>query len=189
MVGKMSAVLFFSDQTEFIDWLDVHHQIASEIWVVFFKKKTNKGSLTWSESVDCALAFGWIDGIRKTVDEDSYKIRFTPRKPNSLWSKVNVQKVHKLIELNQMRPEGMAVFNQRKDEIGYSSVHRNVTLMKEYEDEIRKNSSSWEFFNQLSPSYKRDSIWWVMSAKKEETRLRRLNRLIGSWEKGEKFRY
>ncbi|WP_236658784.1 YdeI/OmpD-associated family protein [Carnobacterium maltaromaticum] len=189
MVGKMSAVLFFSDQTEFIDWLDVHHQIASEIWVVFFKKKTNKGSLTWSESVDCALAFGWIDGIRKTVDEDSYKIRFTPRKPNSLWSKVNVQKVHKLIEFNQMRPEGMAVFNQRKDEIGYSSVHRNVTLVKEYEDEIRKNSGSWEFFNQLSPSYKRDSIWWVMSAKKEETRLRRLNRLIVSWGKGEKFRY
>lgn len=188
MAGKMSEVLFFSNQTEFIDWLDIHHQTASEIWVVFFKKKTNKASLTWSESVDCALAFGWIDGIRKTVDEDCYKIRFTPRKPNSLWSKVNVQKVHKLIEHNQMRPEGLTVFNQRNDQTGYSSVHRNVTLTKEYEDEIRKHPSSWEFFNQLPPSYRRDSIWWVMSAKKEETRLRRLNRLIVSWDKGEMLR-
>lgn len=185
----MSEVLFFTNQTEFIDWLAIHHRTVSGIWVVFFKKKTRKASLTWSESVDCALSFGWIDGIRKTIDEDRYKIRFTPRKPNSLWSKVNVQKVHKLIELNQMRPEGLAVFNQRNDQTGYSSVQRNVTLIKEYEDEIRKNPSSWEFFNQLPPSYRRDSIWWVMSAKKEETRLRRLNRLIISWEEGENLRH
>ncbi|MEI5989782.1 hypothetical protein A5881_001275 [Enterococcus termitis] len=184
----MSEVLFFSNQTEFIDWLTIHHQSASEIWVVFFKKKTNKASLTWPESVDCALVFGWIDGIRKTVDEDSYKIRFTPRKPNSVWSKVNVQKVHKLIELNQMRPEGLVVFNQRSDQVGYSSDQRNVTLMKVYEDEIRKNPRSWEFFNQLPPSYKRDAIWWIMSAKKEDTRLRRLNRCIVSWERGEMLR-
>ncbi|ALS01781.1 bacteriocin-protection protein [Enterococcus silesiacus] len=184
----MSEALFFRNQTEFIDWLAMHHQTASELWVVFFKKKTNKASLTWSESVDCALSFGWVDGIRKTVDEDRYKIRFTPRKPNSLWSKVNVQKVYKLIALNQMRPEGLAVFNQRKDQTGYSLGHRNATLTKEYEDEIRKNPSAWKFFNQLSPSYKRDSIWWVMSAKKEETRLRRLNRLIVSWEDGERLR-
>lgn len=178
----MSEALFFRNQTAFIDWLAIHHQTVSEIWVVFFKKKTNKASLTWSESVDCALSFGWVDGIRKTVDEDRYKIRFTPRNPNSLWSKVNVQKAYKLIELNQMRPEGLAVFNQRNDLTGYSSAHRNVTLSKEYEDEIRKNSNSWAFFTQLPPAYKRDAIWWVMSAKKDETRLRRLNRLIVSWE-------
>ncbi|MGX7420236.1 YdeI/OmpD-associated family protein [Carnobacterium gallinarum] len=99
-----------------------------------------------------------------------------------------MQKVHKLIELNQMRPEGLTIFNQRKDQTGYSSVHRNVTLIKEYEDKIRKNPSAWEFFNQLPPSYKRDSIWWIMSAKKEETQIRRLNRFITSWEKGEILR-
>ncbi|WP_242486438.1 MULTISPECIES: YdeI family protein [unclassified Bacillus (in: firmicutes)] len=188
MADKMSEALFFINQTEFIDSLDIHHQTASEIWVVFSKKKTNKASLTWSESVDCALSFGWIDGIRKTVDEDSYKIRFTPRKSNSLWSKVNVQKVHKLIELNQMKPEGLTIFNQRNDQTGYSSANRNVTLIKEYEDEIKKNQNSWKFFNQLPDSYKRDSIWWVMSAKKEETRLRRLNRLIDSWKEGDMLR-
>ncbi|MET3561347.1 uncharacterized protein YdeI (YjbR/CyaY-like superfamily) [Enterococcus rotai] len=188
MARKMNEDLFFRNQIEFIDWLTINHQTVSEIWVVFFKKKTNKVSLTWPESVDCALSFGWVDGLRKTVDENRYKIRFTPRKPNSVWSKVNVKKVHKLIALNQMRPEGLVVFNQRKDQTGYSLVHRNVSLMKEYEDEIRKNPTSWEFFNQLSPSYKRDSIWWVMSAKKEETRRRRLNRLIVSWEEGKRLR-
>ena len=180
--------MFFSDQTEFIDWLAIHHQTANEIWVVFFKKKANKTSLTWSESVDCALAFGWIDGIRKSIDEDSYKIRFTPRKPNSLWSKVNVRKVYKLIQLNQMRPEGLAVFNQRNDKAGYSSAHRNIPLIKEYEDKIKKNSRSWQFYNELPASYKRDSIWWIMSAKKEETQVRRLNRLISSWEEGKMLR-
>lgn len=188
MARKMSKLLYFSNKQEFIDWLEKHHQTTNEIWVGFFKKKSKKVSLTWSESVDCALSFGWIDGIRKTVDEESYKIRFTPRKPNSVWSKVNVQKVEKLIELNQMRPEGLALYHQRKDQEGYSAVSRNVELIKEYEDEIQNNLKAWEFFKQLSASYKRDSIWWIMSAKKEETRLRRLNRLIASWEKEELFR-
>lgn len=184
----MSELIYFSNQKEFVEWLEINHQITSEIWVGFFKKKTNKESFTWSESVDCALSFGWIDGIRKTVDEESYKIRFTPRKPNSVWSKVNIEKVNKLIGLNQMKPEGLLVFNQRKDPVGYSSISRNVELIKEYEEKIKENQQSWDFFNQLPPSYKRDSIWWVMSAKKEETRLRRLNRLIVSWEEGEMLR-
>ena len=188
MVKKMNQVIFFRNQTEFIDWLECNHKKTSEIWIGFFKKKTNIASLTWTESVDCALSFGWIDGIRKTVDDNSYKIRFTPRQPNSVWSKVNVEKVYKLIELNQMRPEGLNVFNQRNDKTGYSSTNRHATLTKAYEDEIKKNPRSWEFFNQLPPSYKRDSIWWIMSAQKEETRLRRLNRLIVSWEEGEMLR-
>ncbi|MEK4092668.1 YdeI/OmpD-associated family protein [Viridibacillus sp. FSL H8-0110] len=99
-----------------------------------------------------------------------------------------MQKVHKLIELNQMKPEGLTIFNQRNDQTGYSSANRNVTLIKEYEDEIKKNQNSWKFFNKLPSSYKRDSIWWVMSAKKEETRLRRLNRLIDSWKEGDMLR-
>lgn len=184
----MSDVRYFSNQKEFNDWLEIHHQTTNEIWVGFFKKKTKKASITWPESVDCALAFGWIDGIRKVIDEDSYKVRFTPRKPNSVWSKVNVQKVENLIELGHMRSEGLVLFNQRKDQTGYSSASRNVDLKKEYEDDIKKNSSAWAFFNQLPASYKRDSIWWIMTAKKEETQLRRLHRLIDSWEKGDMLR-
>lgn len=184
----MSDVIYFSNQKEFVEWLEINHHKTSELWVGYFKKKANKTSLTWSESVDCALSFGWIDGLRKTVDEERYKIRFTPRKPTSVWSKVNVDKVEKLIERQQMRPEGLAVFNQRKDQTGYSSFSRNVELIKEYQEEIRKNPDSWEFFKQLPPAYKRDSIWWLMSAKQEETRMRRLKRLIASWEAGDMSR-
>ena len=184
----MSEVIYFRKQEDFIDWLELNHQTTKEVWLGFYKKKSNKESFTWSESVDCALAFGWIDGLRKKVDDDSYKVRFTPRKPNSVWSKVNINKVEKLIELEQMRPEGLILFNQRKDKTGYSALSRDVQLKKEYETKIQNNLSAWKFFNELSPSYKRDSIWWIMSAKKEETRLRRLNRLIDAWERNEMLR-
>lgn len=107
----MKDAIHFLNQEEFIEWLDAHHDTAREIWVVFSKLKSNSTSLTWSESVDCALAFGWIDGIRKSIDDEHYKIRFTPRNPNSVWSKVNVQKAHRLIKRNQMRPSDLTLFN------------------------------------------------------------------------------
>lgn len=184
----MNEILFFENKTEFTNWLEDNHQSTSEIWLGFYKKKSKKVSIPWSESVDCALAFGWIDGIRKTIDDESYKIRYTPRKPNSVWSKVNVDKVQKLIELEQMRPEGLTIFNQRKDQVGYSSAQRSAELSKDYLDAIKEKPKAFEFYNQLPPSYKRDSIWWVMSAKKEETQLRRLHRLITAWEEKEMLR-
>lgn len=130
MVEKMSEVLYFRNQKEFIDWLEINHKTTREIWLGFYKKKSNQESFIWSESVDCALSFGWIDGLRKKVDEDSYKVRFTPRKANSVWSKVNIDKVEKLIELDQMRPEGLVLYNQRKDKEGYSALSRDVELKK-----------------------------------------------------------
>lgn len=184
----MNEILFFENKTDLTNWLEGNHQSTSEIWLGFYKKNSKKTSITWSESVDCALAFGWIDGIRKTIDEESYKIRYTPRKANSVWSKVNVDKVQQLIELNQMRPEGLAVFNQRKDQTGYSAAQKSAELPKDYLAEIEKNSKAFEFYDQLPPAYKRDSIWWVMSAKKEETQLRRLHRLIAAWEEKNKLR-
>lgn len=183
----MGDVIFFNNQEEFNDWLEEHHAEASEIWVGYFRISTGRSSLTWSASVDTALCFGWIDGIRKTIDKQSYKIRFTPRKVNSVWSAVNVKKVQALIQLGKMRPEGMHVFNNRTDAQGYSSEQRNVELAKEYEEQIKANQAAWLFFTNLAPSYKRDSIWWVMSAKKEETRLRRLGILIASSEEGLKI--
>jgi uncharacterized protein YdeI (YjbR/CyaY-like superfamily) len=179
----MKDPTFFKTQKEFSDWLENHTE-ASELWVGYYKKSTGRASLTWSTSVDVALCFGWIDGIRKTIDEESYKIRFTPRKIKSVWSAVNVKKVNALIQLGKMKPAGMHVFDNRTDTKGYSSDDRNIPLAKEYEEQIKTNQPAWLFFSQLAPSYKRDSIWWVMSAKKEETRLRRLSILIASSEEG-----
>jgi uncharacterized protein YdeI (YjbR/CyaY-like superfamily) len=172
-------IYFFKTQKEFINWLEVNSS-RSELWVGYYKKSTQLPSMTWSESVDVALCFGWIDGIRKSIDQQSYKIRFTPRKVKSVWSAVNVRKVEQLIKLNQMKPAGLDLFNKRSDKQGYTSEDRNIPLTTHYEDQIRANKHAWDFFTSLAPSYKRDSIWWVMSAKREETRLRRLKVLIES---------
>jgi len=179
-------IKFFTKQEEFEHWLENNAE-ATELWVGYFKKHTGRETITWSGSVDVALCYGWIDGIRKTVDEQSYKIRFTPRKINSVWSAVNVNKVQALIPLGKMKPAGMHVFNNRSDKQGYSSQDRNVPLATEYEEILQANNKAWNFFNNLAPSYKRDSIWWVMSAKKEETQLRRLSILITSSEEGQKI--
>lgn len=183
----MEDVIFFNTQEEFSGWLEEHHAEASEVWVGYFRKSTGSASLSWSTSVDVALCFGWIDGIRKTIDKESYKIRFTPRKITSVWSAVNIKKVEALIQIGKMKPEGMHVFNNRADAQGYSSEQRNVPLAREYDEQIKANQSAWLFFTNLAPSYKRDSIWWVMSAKKEETRLSRLCILIASSEAGLKI--
>lgn len=180
----MADVFFFDSQEEFSEWLEAYHLKANELWLGFFKKSTGKANLTWSASVDVALCFGWIDGIRKTIDKERYKIRFTPRKLNSVWSAVNIKKVEILIQLGKMKPEGMYAFNNRADTQGYSSEQRNVPLAREYEEQIKANKAAWIFFTNLAPSYKRDAIWWVMSAKKEQTQLKRLGILIASSEQG-----
>ncbi|OUR94093.1 bacteriocin-protection protein [Halobacteriovorax marinus] len=182
----MTEVIFFNNQEEFSSWLE-KHATTSEVWVGYYKKSTGRSTFTWSTSVDVALCFGWIDGIRKTIDEQSYKIRFTPRKVTSVWSAVNVNKVKALIQLGKMKPAGMYLFNKRTNKVGYSSADRSVQLSRVYEDLIKANQMAWLFFTNLAPSYKRESIWWVMSAKKEETRLRRLGILIVSSEEGRKI--
>ena len=182
----MSDVIFFNNQEEFSDWLEINNGL-NEIWLGYFKKGTGKATFTWSESVDVALCFGWVDGIRKTIDEDCYKIRFTPRNVSSVWSAVNVKKVRELIATGKMKPAGLHLFNSRTDKEGYSAESRNVPLAKEYEEEVKANQSAWLFLTNLAPSYKRDSIWWVMSAKREETRLKRLRILIDSSEAGLKI--
>lgn len=183
----METVVFFDNQDEFWHWLETYHTQANEIWVGYFRKSTGRNTLTWSDSVDVALCFGWIDGIRKTIDDQRYKIRFTPRKIHSVWSAVNVKKVNALIQCGKMKPQGLHCFNQRADKQGYSAQQRNVQLAKPYEEKLKANSSAWLFFSRLAPSYQRDSIWWVMSARKEETRQKRLNVLITSSEIGVKI--
>lgn len=171
---------FFADADSFSDWLEEHHKDTSEVWILFHKKGSGKTSQSWSEAVDVALCFGWIDGLRKRVDGDSYKVRFTPRKVNSVWSSVNVKRVEALLRSGRMRPEGIELYNSRKDTEGYSSQTRNVELHPAYEQKFKDQQEAWENFAEFAPSYRRDAVWWVMSAKREETRIKRLDLLISS---------
>ncbi|RKF20050.1 bacteriocin-protection protein [Alginatibacterium sediminis] len=182
----MDKALFFKNQKAFNDYLETHLE-QNEIWLGYYKKHTGLASISWSESVDVALCYGWIDGIRKTIDDQRYAIRFTPRKMNSVWSAVNVNKVEELDKLGKMTAIGMRLFNNRRDAKGYSSEDRNIALTSEFEALLQLNKPAWKFFINLAPSYKRDSIWWVMSAKKHETRARRLQVLIESSEQSLKI--
>ena len=145
--------------------------------------------MSWSESVDQALCFGWIDGIRKSIDDKSYTIRFTPRRPNSIWSAVNLKKMKELLEYDLVHPAGIAAFDKRTVEksIVYAYERENVSLDEAYLEQIKANQQAWTYFEKLPPYAKKTSIWWVMQAKKEETRLRRLGILIQSCEEGKKI--
>jgi uncharacterized protein YdeI (YjbR/CyaY-like superfamily) len=149
--------------------------------VGFYKKASGKPSITWPESVDAALSFGWIDGIRKSIDETSYTIRFTPRKPGSTWSAVNIRRAQELIKLGLMHPAGLKAFQQRDERKSaiYSYEQRHsATFGDDFEKQFRANRSAWEFFQSQPPGYRQITTYWVMSATKEETRLRRLATLI-----------
>lgn len=176
----MVDTLFFADADSFSDWLGAHHRHATEIWILFHKKESGRPTQTWSEAVDVALCFGWIDGLRKGVDHESYKVRFTPRKTNSIWSSVNVKKVEALLLAGKMRPEGIELYESRKDTEGYSAQTRNVELDPVYAERFKQHQQAWENFSDFAPSYIRDAVWWVMSAKREETRSKRLETLIAS---------
>ncbi len=176
---------FFKSSTELRKWFEKNHKIEKELLLGYYKKATGKPSVDWSQSVDEALCFGWIDGIRKSIDDESYCIRFTPRKPNSHWSDVNIKKVAELKTKGLMKPEGITAFEkiEASNAGQFSYEQKIVKLDKEYERRIKSNKKAWKYFSgKLAPSYKKQSIHWVMSAKKEETRLRRLKVLIESSE-------
>jgi uncharacterized protein YdeI (YjbR/CyaY-like superfamily) len=180
---------FFKNQKELRKWFEKNNNKQQEIWVGFYKKNSGKENYTWSQSVDQALCFGWIDGIRKSIDEDSYMIRFTPRNPKSNWSAININKINELTKLGLMHPAGIEAYKKRDEKRSkvYSFEQNKVKLSKKYELKFKSNKKAWKFFQSLPISKKRPSIWWVMSAKKEETQLRRLDILIKSSEKSEKI--
>jgi uncharacterized protein YdeI (YjbR/CyaY-like superfamily) len=171
---------FFKSSSEFRKWLDKNHAEVNELWVGFYKISSNIKSITYPEAVDQALCFGWIDGIKKKVDEFSYTHRFTPRKSKSIWSSTNIKRVRELTQLGLMHPSGTKVFNQRdKKKIKQYSYERKIqTLDQSYLKIFKSHQNAWSFFISQAPSYQKLSCLWVMSAKKEETRLRRLNILI-----------
>ncbi len=173
-------ITFFRSPSDFRKWLAAHHRTAVELWVGFHKRGTGRPSITWPEAVDQALCFGWIDGVRKSVDETSYSIRFTPRREGSIWSAVNIKRVRNLREEGLMRPEGIRAFERRRENKSgvYSYEQRGESLPKPYEGPIKKNKAAWAFFQAQPPWYRKVTSWWVVSAKREETRLKRLAKLI-----------
>jgi uncharacterized protein YdeI (YjbR/CyaY-like superfamily) len=179
---------FFRKPQEFRNWLETHHATAALLWVGFYRKDSGKPSITWPESVDEALCFGWIDGIRKGVDEVSYKIRFTPRRRRSVWSAINIKRVVALRKERRMRPAGLRAFAARiENKSGiYSYEQRTAELEEPYRGLFRKNKAAWEFFQQQPPGYRKQLCWWIVSAKKEETRLNRLEKLITESGKGQR---
>ncbi|MGQ0639670.1 MAG: YdeI/OmpD-associated family protein [Gemmatimonadaceae bacterium] len=171
--------IFFKSPDEFRKWLEKHHATTKELFVGFYKVHTGKLSLTWSQSVDVALCYGWIDGVRPTGDAESYVIRFTPRRPRSGWSAVNIKKVAELQKAGLMRPAGIAAFEARdKASAGYSVKGRPSTFPPAYERQFKRNKKAWTYFTSKAPSLQRNTIHWVTSAKQDETRQRRLETLI-----------
>lgn len=178
---------FFATPSAFRTWLEEHHHTTQEVWVGFYKKSSGQPSITWPEAVDEALCFGWIDGVRKGIDDASYTIRFTPRKPRSIWSAVNVKRASELAHLGRMRPAGLKAFEERVEEKSglYAYEQENAAELNDaYEQQFRANTQAWDFFQAQAPWYRRTAIWWVISAKKEETRLKRLATLIEDSEHG-----
>jgi uncharacterized protein YdeI (YjbR/CyaY-like superfamily) len=173
-------VTFFESPAEFRAWLAEHHATASELWVGYYRKGSGRTGITWAESVDEALCYGWIDGIRKRVDEISYANRFTPRKRGSTWSATNIERVGELREEGRMTPAGLRAFEARKENRSgiYSYEQRGDTLPEPYAERLRTNAAAWAFFQRQSASYRKAAAWWVVSAKKEETRQRRLETLV-----------
>jgi uncharacterized protein YdeI (YjbR/CyaY-like superfamily) len=171
--------LYFDSPRAFYDWLEKNHKTADEVYVGYWKRHTRKPSLTWSEAVDQALCFGWIDGKVNRIDEERHVQRFTPRRAGSNWSKINVEKVERLREAGLMRPAGIEAFEKRdKDRVGVYSFESDQELAPEYEARLRANRKAAEYFDSRPPWYRRTAIHLVMSAKREETRLRRLEQLI-----------
>ena len=179
---------FFKSQADFRKWLEKNHAKQTELFIGFYKKNSGKPSVTYPEALDEALCFGWIDGVRRRIDEDSYLQRFTPRRPSSIWSNVNVRHVERLTKLGRMAPAGLTAYQQRNPKRTgiYSFENRPRELAPAYEKKFRANKKAWQFFEQQPPSLKRTCIFWIMSAKQEETRLRRLDSLIESSAKGER---
>jgi uncharacterized protein YdeI (YjbR/CyaY-like superfamily) len=172
---------FFPTPADFRTWLEANHDKLREQLVGFHKKDSGKPSITWPESVEVALCFGWIDGVRKSLNETSYTIRFTTRKPTSTWSSININLVRKLTKKGLMHPAGLKAFavrSTKKSSIYSYEQRKNPRFSREQEEQFRANKSAWEFFRSQAPWYQRVCTYWVISAKREETKLKRLSELV-----------
>ena len=176
----MDEPLYFATPAALRAWFRKHHAKAGELLLGYWKVGSGQASVTWPESVDEALCVGWIDGVRKRLDDQRYTIRFTPRRPGSVWSQINVKRIGELVAEGRMRPEGLAVFEARGEQHqrGYSFSDRPEQFSPELEAAFRVHAAAWAYFEQQPPGYRRAAVYWVSNAKQEATRLKRLATLI-----------
>lgn len=182
--------IFFRTPEAMYTWLEANHETETELLVGFFKKGAPETGITWPEAVDMALCFGWIDGVRPSGTDTTYHIRFTPRRPNSIWSKVNVAKAEALIANGLMRPAGLRAFEARRaDKTGvYSFEQERQHFEGEYAERFQSNAAAWAWYQTQPPSYQKATTHWVLGGKKEETRLKRLDELIAGSARGERLK-
>jgi uncharacterized protein YdeI (YjbR/CyaY-like superfamily) len=171
---------FFRDPAALRAWFAAHHECATELWVGYYKKETGRASITWPESVDEALCVGWIDGLRKSLGHVAYMIRFSPRKRTSIWSAINIRRVGVLRAGGRMRPAGLKAFGARRENRSgiYAYEQRSAEFPAPYDAEFRKHRAAWTYFQSRPPGYRKSLGWWVVSAKREETRRKRLAELV-----------
>ncbi len=186
----MAKPRFFRSQREWRAWLEENHATQTEQWVGFHKVASVKKSIVYKQALDEALCFGWIDGVRKSIDDGRWMIRFAPRRPGSIWSAVNAKRVEELKALGLMRKPGLAIYDNRDraKQQRYSFENEPAVLDPVYEKRLRANKRAAAFFDKMPPSYRRPAIWWVMSAKQEATRERRLATLIADSEAGRRVK-
>jgi uncharacterized protein YdeI (YjbR/CyaY-like superfamily) len=176
----MADPIFFSSPGAWRAWLEEHHEREPEVLLGLYKRASGSATMSWSEAVDEALCFGWIDGVRRRIDERSHSIRFTPRRPRSIWSAVNIEKAERLIAAGRMGPAGLRAFRARSAERSrvYSFEQGDVELPPDSLQRLRANTGAWSYWRSRPPGYRRVAAWWVISAKRAETRERRLETLI-----------
>jgi uncharacterized protein YdeI (YjbR/CyaY-like superfamily) len=183
MLGRWRSGVptFFKTAVLFAAWLEEHGAVKSELIVGYYKRGAQRGTMSWPESVDAALCFGWIDGVRKRIDEHSYQIRFTPRKPTSIWSRINIERARILQQEGKMREAGLQAYScRRENKSRICSYEQQKTAVLERADEMqfKKSKAAWRFLQAQPPGYRRLVIWRIVSAKRPETRERRLAALI-----------
>lgn len=181
---------FFKTPADFREWLNKNYNSEIELLVGFYKKASGKESLTWPESVDEALCFGWIDGVRRSFTEDSYTIRFTPRRPGSIWSAVNIDKMNVLISKGLVKPEGLEAFEKRtesKSRIYAFEQKEDPVLPEVFERQFRENEAAYGFFINQAPSYKKVVLHWIITAKQDKTKQSRFDKLVQACEEGRRL--
>ena len=181
--------IFFLTPNDLRKWLRQHHARTKELWIGFYKKASGKPSITWAESVDEALCVGWIDGIRKRIDDESYKIRFTPRRRGSIWSAVNIRRAEALEKEGRMTKAGERAIAARRENRSaiYAYEQRELELPEPYRGMLRANRQADDFHQAQAPSYRKTICWWIVSAKQEATRQKRMQKLIATAERGKRL--
>ena len=189
LVAMQAKPRFFATAQAFANWLDMHHAESTELVVGYWKVHTGKPSLTWAQSVEQALRFGWIDGVRRSLGDDAYCIRFTPRKPGSHWSLLNVRTAERLVAEGKMAPSGLAAFHARTAaRTGKAAFEqKQVRLPPALRRRFQADAKAWAWFQGAAPSYRRTCTWWIQSAKRDDTRLRRLELLMEHCARGERL--